>query len=219
MVMFIVMVMICFISILLMCYFYQKIGLQILFYLFYLLSFVFLLKNVKILNIDFNLMIVPYVGLLSITYIMNEKISIKEIHKKLKEFILFLIITVMLLIMLILYNPSVTDLITANLNKLIKNNYILLSLYPIFTFISLYGTCKVYNLIKRNSNVLFINISLTTILIGIFDCILFMVLSNICRYNVMYSLKLGLGNYLVKIILSLIFIPVVSYVINKKRLV
>ena len=130
---------------------------------------------------------------------------------------MFILTIIILLIILFLYNPSVTDLTTANLNKLVESNIVSLILFPIVTVISLYGTYKLYNFMKKSSNILFINISLTTIIIGIIDCILFTILANIGNINIESSVKLGLGNYLMKIILSLVFIPIISYVVNRKK--
>lgn len=217
MMIFVIMTMLCLISIPLMYHLFEKKGLKILFLLFYMLAYIFTLKNIKILNIDFSLMIIPYVSLLSILYIANQKISAKDIKKNLRINILFILTIIILLIILFLYNPSVTDLTTANLNKLVESNIVSLILFPIVTVISLYGTYKLYNFMKKSSNILFINISLTTIIIGIIDCILFIILANIGNFNIVSSVKLGLGNYLMKIILSLVFIPIISYVVNRKK--
>lgn len=217
MMIFVIMTMLCLISIPLMYHLFEKKGLKILFLLFYMLAYIFTLKNIKILNIDFSLMTIPYVSLLSILYIANQKISAKDIKKNLHINILFMLTIIISLIILFLYNPSVTDLTTANLNKLVESNIVSLILFPIVIVISLYGTYKLYNFMKKSSNILFINISLTTIIIGIIDCILFAILANIGNFNIVSSVKLGLGNYLMKIILSLVFIPIISYVVNRKK--
>lgn len=217
MIIFVIMLALSLISIPLVYYLFEKIGLKILFIIFYLLSFIFLLKNVRILNIDFSLMIIPYVGLLSILYIFKEKLSEKDIKKNLIMLLPFIVLLIILMVLLILYNQSVTDIVTANLNRVIKSNIIMVLTYPVMTVISLYGTYKIYELIKKNSDILFINISLTTILVGIFDCIIFNIIANMGIVDIVSSLKLGLGNYLLKIILSIIFIPVISYIIKRKK--
>lgn len=217
MIIFVIMLALSLISIPLVYYLFEKIGLKILFIIFYLLSFIFLLKNVRILNIDFSLMVIPYVGLLSILYIFKEKLSEKDIKKNLIMLLPFFVLLIILMVLLILYNQSVTDIVTANLNRVIKSNIIMVLTYPVMTVISLYGTYKIYELIKKNSDILFINISLTTILVGIFDCIIFNIIANMGIMDIVSSLKLGLGNYLLKIILSIIFIPVISYIIKRKK--
>ncbi len=217
MIIFVIMLALSLISIPLVYYLFEKIGLKILFIIFYLLSFMFLLKNVRILNIDFSLMVIPYVGLLSILYIFKEKLSEKDNKKNLIMLLPFFVLLIILMVLLILYNQSVTDIVTANLNRVIKSNIIMVLTYPVMTVISLYGTYKIYELIKKNSDILFINISLTTILVGIFDCIIFNIIANMGIMDIVSSLKLGLGNYLLKIILSIIFIPVISYIIKRKK--
>lgn len=217
MIIFVIMLALSLISIPLVYYLFEKIGLKILFIIFYLLSFMFLLKNVRILNIDFSLMVIPYVGLLSILYIFKEKLSEKDIKKNLIMLLPFFVLLIILMVLLILYNQSVTDIVTANLNRVIKSNIIMVLTYPVMIVISLYGTYKIYELIKKNSDILFINISLTTILVGIFDCIIFNIIANMGIMDIVSSLKLGLGNYLLKIILSIIFIPVISYMIKRKK--
>lgn len=217
MIIFVIMLALSLISIPLVYYLFEKIGLKILFIIFYLLSFMFLLKNVRILNIDFSLMVIPYVGLLSILYIFKEKLSEKDIKKNLIMLLPFFVLLIILMVLLILYNQSVTDIVTANLNRVIKSNIIMVLTYPVMIVISLYGTYKIYELIKKNSDILFINISLTTILVGIFDCIIFNIIANMGIMDIVSSLKLGLGNYLLKIILSIIFIPVISYIIKRKK--
>lgn len=217
MIIFVIMLALSLISIPLVYYLFEKIGLKILFIIFYLLSFMFLLKNVRILNIDFSLMVIPYVGLLSILYIFKEKLSEKDNKKNLIMLLPFFVLLIILMVLLILYNQSVTDIVTANLNRVIKSNIIMVLTYPVMIVISLYGTYKIYELIKKNSDILFINISLTTILVGIFDCIIFNIIANMGIMDIVSSLKLGLGNYLLKIILSIIFIPVISYIIKRKK--
>lgn len=217
MIIFVIMLALSLISIPLVYYLFEKIGLKILFIIFYLLSFMFLLKNVRILNIDFSLMVIPYVGLLSILYIFKEKLSEKDIKKNLIMLLPFFVLLIISMVLLILYNQSVTDIVTANLNRVIKSNIIMVLTYPVMIVISLYGTYKIYELIKKNSDILFINISLTTILVGIFDCIIFNIIANMGIMDIVSSLKLGLGNYLLKIILSIIFIPVISYIIKRKK--
>lgn len=196
---------------------FNKAGLKILFILYYLLSVIFLFKNVNVFNIDFSIMMVPYVSLLSIIYIFIEKFNIKDMKKNIfmvSSYILFIII---LIIIFLLYSQSVTDLVTTNLNQMLSKNILLSILYPIMTIISFYSTYKIYNIIKKNSDVLFINISLTTILIGFIDCILFNIIVNTGIIGLNDAIKLGLGNYLFKIVLSITFIPVVSYMINRRK--
>ena len=217
MIIFIVILLLILVSVPLVYYLFEKIGLKILFITFYLLSFIFLLKNVKILNIDFSLMVIPYVCLLSIIYIFNEKLKEKDIKKDLIMLLSFFVLFLVLTLLLVLYNQSVTDIVTADLNRVLKSNSFMLLCYPIMTIISIYSTYKIYELMKKNSNILFINISLTTILVGIFDCIIFNIITNIGIMDFISSLKLGLGNYLLKIILSIFFIPVISYIIKRKK--
>ena len=217
MIIFIILLALSIISIPLVYYLFDKVGLKILFLTYYLLSFIFLFKNVNILNINFGLMIVPYVSLLSIVYIFIEKISTKDMQKTLHMVIVFLILVLVSIFLLILYNQSVTDVVTVNLKRMVENNILLLIFFPIIVSMSIYSTYKIYNLMKKNSNILFVNISLTTILVGILDCIIFNIIGNLSTLDFMSLLKLGLGNYLLKIILSIIFIPVISYTTKRKR--
>lgn len=217
MIVFIIMLILSMISIPLIYHLFNKTGLKILFVLYYLLSAIFLFKNVNVFNIDFSIMIVPYVSILSIIYIFTEKLNIKDMKKNIfmvSSYILFIII---LIIIFLLYSQSVTDLVTTNLNQMLSKNILLSILYPIMTIISFYSTYKIYNIIKKNSDVLFINISLTTILIGFIDCILFNIIVNTGIIGLNAAIKLGLGNYLFKIVLSIMFIPVVSYMINRRK--
>lgn len=217
MIVFIIMLILSMISIPLIYHLFNKTGLKILFVLYYLLSAIFLFKNVNVFNIDFSIMIVPYVSILSIIYIFTEKLNIKDMKKNIfmvSSYILFFII---LIIMFLLYSQSVTDLVTTNLNQMLSKNILLLVLYPIMTVISFYSTYKIYNIIKKSSDVLFINISLTTILIGFIDCILFNIIVNIGIIGLDAAIKLGLGNYLFKIVLSIMFIPVIYYMINRRK--
>lgn len=220
MIIFMIMLIISIISIPLVYYLFNKMGLKILFIILNFISFIFSLKIVHVFNIDFNLMIISYVALLSLLYInkkkmCKEKRNIKELNKNKNMIIMYIFLILSFMIILLLYKHSVTDLVTANLNKIINNNYIVLISYPIIITLCLYLTYKIYNILKKSTNVLFINVSLTTILVGIIDCIIFSIISNIGMLDIQSSIKLGLGSYLVKIILSIIFIPVISY-INKK---
>lgn len=205
------------ISIPLVYYLFDKVGLKIMFLMLYILSFIFSFKTINVLNIDFSLMIVAYVGMLTIIYIYIEKMKGKDLKKLLVMLLLFISFIIISIILLLLYNQSVTDLVTANINRILKNNILLLVSFPIVTTISIYCTYKIYNLMKKNSNILFINVSLTTILVGIIDCIIFDVLTYLRVLNLESSIKLGLGNYLLKIVLSIVFIPVISYVVNRKK--
>lgn len=217
MIVFIIMLILSMISIPLIYHLFNKTGLKILFILYYLLSVIFLFKNVNVFNIDFSIMIVPYVSILSIIYIFTEKLNIKDMKKNIFMVSSYMLFIIILIIMFLLYSQSVTDLVTTNLNQMLSKNILLLVLYPIMTVISFYSTYKIYNIIKKSSGVLFINISLTTILIGFIDCILFNIIVNTGIIGLDAAIKLGLGNYLFKIVLSIMFIPVVSYMINRRK--
>jgi len=210
-------ILMCMLSIIVMDYMFQKLGLKIMFIIMYILSLIMSLKQITLGNISFNLNIIPYVSLISIVYIFIKKYNIKDNIKDLKIICLYTLFIYLSLFLFINYKASISDIISFSLNTFISNNYISLLLFPVITMISIYGTHKLYNIIKNTDNILFVIVAISSIIVGLIDSVFYGTISAITTMSIDLSLKLGLGNYLFRILLSLLFIPMINYVVKRKK--
>lgn len=206
-----------FISIFILYSIYDKLGLIMLMIFTFLLTIINFFKNIKIFNIDFSLSIIPYVTFISLIYIFIDKYKVKWQKRDIKLFLIIIILLLLYPLIFLFYEHSINDNVTSNINYLLETNYLTFIFFPIVIFLSIIISCKLYKYFKKYNNVLFINISLVTIIVGIFDTILFTILRYIGILTFSESLKLGLGNYLAKIIISIIYIPMISYIIKRKK--
>lgn len=206
-----------FISIFILYSIYDKLGLIMLMIFTFLLTVINFFKNIKIFNIDFSLSIIPYVTFISLIYIFIDKYKVKWQKRDIKLFLIIIILLLLYPLIFLFYEHSINDNVTSNINYLLETNYLTFIFFPIVIFLSIIISCKLYKYFKKYNNVLFINISLVTIIVGIFDTILFTILRYIGILTFGESLKLGLGNYLAKIIISIIYIPMISYIIKRKK--
>lgn len=206
-----------FISIFILYSIYDKLGLIMLMIFTFLLTVINFFKNIKIFNIDFSLSIIPYVTFISLIYIFIDKYKVKWQKRDIKLFLIIIILLLLYPLIFLFYEHSINDNVTSNINYLLETNYLTFIFFPIVIFLSIIISCKLYKYFKKYNNVLFINISLVTIIVGIFDTILFTILRYIGILTFSESLKLGLGNYLAKIIISIIYIPMISYIIKRKK--
>ena len=113
--------------------------------------------------------------------------------------------------------PSIYDVIGANYDNLILDNLCIVILYPISLFITLYlsGYCfEEFKHIKKNKY-----IKLLLIIIGIMfiDTFIFIYFSYafLIRFNT--SVMITLGNYLVKTIITFIYIILINKIIKVKK--
>ena len=199
--------------------FFEKNGLFILSIILFIISFLALNQLIKFNVITFNISIINLVAFIAIEYIFIIKENKKENKKYLYNFVIFNIIFIISLIITLLYNHSINDTFSKNFLLTFFDNKFLFILFPIFNFISIILTYKVFNFIQKKENIFFNKIIITTIIIGVIDTILYFTISNIFSIGIINSFRISLGNYLIKILLTMLFIPLIYNITSKRKMI
>jgi hypothetical protein len=167
------------------------------------------------MNINANS--ITYISMFSILYLYLEKTNKKETKKLINlNFILNLVI-VSLLILMSLYIQNIDDTVGINMKNVFLDNYRILLAYPITITLCLYGIIYMYNKIKTIYDNLFITTTVTFLLIGLLEIILFTIISYLGILNIKTIIKLILSTYMLKIILTVIYSLYLILISSKKK--
>ena len=210
-------VIICLLTILIFYKVFDKRGLYFASTLLTLLSFILSFKLGYIFKLNVNLGIIPFISVLSITYIYLIKYDKKNIKDLLIVTGITNIILSLLLVVLTYYIPSITETISINMEGTFETNYKILIIYPIITIISQYLIIKLYSFITSISDYTFISLLLTYIITGIIYTIIFYVLSYINILNIKDSIFLGISTYIIGLIVHILNILFIIYLTKSKK--
>ena len=206
-----------FISIYLSYRYFDKNGLFTLSILFFMVSFLTLNQLIKFNVITYNIAIISFVSFTAIEYIFIIKETKKENKKYLFKYIIFNIIFIISLILTLLYNHSINDTFSKNFLLTFFENKLIFILFPFINIISIILTYKIFEYIQKKENIFFNKIIITTIIVGIIDTILYFTIGNILDIGFIDSLRIALGNYLIKILLTILFIPLIYTITDKRK--
>lgn len=206
-----------FISIYLSYRYFDKNGLFTLSILFFMVSFLTLNQLIKFNVITYNIAIISFVSFTAIEYIFIVKETKKENKKYLFNYIIFNIIFIISLILTLLYNHSINDTFSKNFLLTFFENKLIFILFPFINIISIILTYKIFEYIQKKENIFFNKIIITTIIVGIIDTILYFTIGNILDIGFIGSLRIALGNYLIKILLTILFIPLIYTITDKRK--
>lgn len=206
-----------FISIYLSYRYFDKNGLFTLSILFFMVSFLTLNQLIKFNVITYNIAIISFVSFTAIEYIFIIKETKKENKKYLFNYIIFNIIFIISLILTLLYNHSINDTFSKNFLLTFFENKLIFILFPFINIISIILTYKIFEYIQKKENIFFNKIIITTIIVGIIDTILYFTIGNILDIGFIDSLRIALGNYLIKILLTILFIPLIYTITDKRK--
>ena len=216
-IMLILLLLICVFSIPLIYNLFDLLGLKILFIINIIMLFIASLKNVEIISLNISLSTIFLLPLTAVLIILFYKIKPKDIKNDVKQIFLMIAFIVVEIIFLFMYQHSINDIFTSNIINVLIYNYKIIIVLPIILLITVYGKIKFYKYIKKIENNIFIDFVITTICIGLIDTVLYTIIVNINILNIDNILKLALSNYLIRIVLSIIYVPVINYVLKRKK--
>ena len=198
-------------------YFLDIKGLKILTILMTIISFLLSFKIVTVFNLDTNMNIIPYMTLLSLVYIFKEKYNKKSLTENIITIFVTSVITLIVIILLSTYIQSINDIVASNITSLFIDNYKVAIIYPIMLLGEIICSLKLYEILKKYNNVNSINIIITTITIGIIECVIFSTVSYVSVLEFKEISRLALSDYLFKLIIIIFFLPVINLIIKRKK--
>lgn len=197
--------------------YFDKHEFYILAIIYSILSFIMSFKLVNIFGIDINLGIIFSSGLLVILYYFVNRYGKGEDKKLITTIGISTLLFGIVLILNTLIVPSLNDKNSIIYQDLIFSNMPILILYPI----SLVGTLLLgnytFNELKKENNKRIIKTILTIIGILFADVFVFMYFSYafIIRFDT--SMMITLGNYLVKTVITVVYILVINKIFGVKK--
>jgi len=195
----------------------DKLGLTVMFSLMNLLSFILSFKYITISTLNINANAITYISMFSILYLYLEKTNEKETKKLINLNIIMNLLIVSLLVLMSLYIQTIDDTVGINMKNVFIDNYRILIAYPITLSLSLHGIIKMYNKVKTIYDNMFITTTVTFLLVGLIDLILFTLISYLLVMNAKTMIKLILSTYMLKIILTVIYSLFLMLIQNKKK--
>lgn len=195
----------------------DKIGLIVSFIIMNLLSFILAFKYITISNLTINANSITYITMLSILYLYLEKTNKKETKKLININTTINIFIVSLLVLMSLYIQSLDDTIGINMKNVFLDNYRLLIAYPLSTTLSFYGILWIYEKVKNIYDNMFITNTVTFLLIGLIDLIIFTSIGYLFTLSIKTIIKLILSTYMLKILLTVIYSIFLMLIQNKKK--
>ena len=198
-------------------YLIDKNGITYIYIIYNVVAFLLYFKLIEVLKINLNANIVLSTLITSLTYFIIEKTNFKEYKNIIKQTFTVNIITSLLILICSLYIGTVNDTISVNMQNTFLTNYKILISYPIITLINQLLIYIIYNNIseltkKYNMKILLTN--LTTLMI---ETILFCIFSYVFKIEFISLVILIISNYLLKVLISLIYTPFISYFIKVKK--
>lgn len=197
--------------------YFDKHEFYILAIIYSILSFIMSFKLVNIFGIDINLGIIFSSGLLVILYYFVNRYGKGEDKKLITTIGISTLLFGIVLILNTLIVPSLNDKNSIIYQDLIFSNMPILILYPI----SLVGTLLLgnytFNELKKENNKRIIKTILTIIGILFADVFVFMYFSYafIIRFDT--SMMITLGNYLVKTVITVVYILIINKIFGVKK--
>ena len=196
---------------------FEKKGIIYIFLIYNIVSFLLSFKIIEILGININSNIILSSLITSLTYLIIEKTNINEIKNIIRNVFIINIIASIILFISSLYIGTVNDINSVNMGNLFLDNYQILISYPIITLLSQLLTLLIYKNISditQNTNMRMILSNLTILMI---ETLLFSIFSYIFKIRITTILVIVIGNYLIKVFISLIYTPLISYLIKLKK--
>lgn len=195
----------------------DKLGLIIAFILMNVLSFILSFKYITLSTLTINASSITYISMFSILYLYLEKTNEKETKKLINLNSILNLIIVSFLILMSLYVQSLDDTVGINMKNVFIDNFRILIAYPISVTASLYDIMMMYNKVKKIYDNMFITTTVTFLLIGLIDLIVFTLISYLFVLDIKTIIKLILSTYMLKIILTVIESIFLMLIQNKKK--
>ena len=197
----------------------DKRGLYFSLIIFNLITFVLMFKVTYVFKLNINIGIVPYIGTLSIIYIFITKYGYKEVKNLYKLSLYNNIATAILLTTMNYFVPAITETVSINMQGTFEYNYKILIIYPFMMLLSQYIIIKLYQLVSKIQNYIYISVSLTYIITGLIYTIIFYVLCYLDIMEIKYSLFLGISTYIAGLAITVIDTIFINYFVRGKKVI
>lgn len=198
-------------------YLFEKKGIIYIYLIYNIVSFLLSFKITEILGININSNVILSSLITSLTYLIIEKNNLNEFKNIIRNVFIINIITSIILLISSLYIGTVNDLSSVNMENLFLNNYQILISYPIVTLLNQLLTLLIYKNISDITENTNIRIMLSNLTILMIETLLFSIFSYIFKIKFTTILIIVVSNYLIKVLISLIYTPLISYLIKLKK--
>ena len=195
---------------------FQKQGLYYALVLLNLISFVLTFKIAYILRTNINIGIIPLLASFAIIYIYIVRYGNKEKNNIISISIYSNITFAILLAIMNFCIPTLTETISINIKATFETNYKILILYPIIVLISQYAITKMYILVSKIQNNIFLSVILTYIITALIYTIIFILFAYIKVLTIKDSIFVGVSTYIFGLIINLLITIFIYYVTKKK---
>ena len=195
----------------------DKLGLLIGITLMNILAFILSFKYTILSNITISTNSIAFISMLTVIYMYYEKTNEKETKKMINETFIINIIAAGLLYIMSLYPQEVINTVGINIKNVFIDNYRMLIAYPITTLLSSYGMIYIYKKIKNLYDNMFISTTVSFLIIGLLELLLFNLITYLFRFYFKTIIELTLGTYMVRIILTVIYSFYLTLLLKKKK--
>ena len=195
----------------------DKLGLIIAMAITNTISFILSFKYMILSNLTININSVAYISMLSVLYLYYEKTNNKETNKLINQMFVLNFITALLLPIASLYIQSIDDTVGINMKNVFIDNYRLLISYPITTLLSSYGMIFIYQKVKQIYDNMFISTTVSFLLIGLLDMIIFTLINYLFKLDIKTIIELILSTYMLRILLTVLYSFFLTLITRKKK--
>lgn len=198
-------------------YLFEKNGIINIYLIYNIMSFLLSFKIFEMLKININANIIISALFTSLTYLIIEKTTAKEYKNIIKQTLTLNVILSIIILIVSIYISSINDTNAVNIKNIFIDNYKILIGFPIVTLINQVLILLIYNSIKETYNNQNLIIILTNLTILMIESLLFVISSYIFTLNIKTILILVISNYLIKVVITSIYTPFISYLIKLKK--
>jgi len=198
---------------------FDKRGLYFSVVIFSLISFILSFKISVVLKMNINTSIIILPEIFTIFYIFIIKYGYKDINDLLKITFYANITTSIIIAIMNIFVPTITETISINMQGTFEYNYKILIIYPFMMLLSQYIIIKLYQLVSKIQNYIYISVSLTYIITGLIYTIIFYVLCYLDIMEIKYSLFLGISTYIAGLAITVIDTIFINYFVRGKKVI
>jgi len=196
---------------------FERNGIVYIYIIYNIVSFLLSFKIFEILKISINSNIIISALFTSLTYLIIEKTSVKEYKNLIKQILTINIIISIFLLISSIYVGTVNDIKSVNMQNIFLDNCKILISYPIITVINQLSILIIYENISDITQNIGVRIILTNLTALMIETILFCIFSYIFNIEIISLLILVINNYLIKILITLVYTPFISYLVKQKK--
>lgn len=195
----------------------EKNGILNIYSIYNIISFLLAFKLIDVMKININANIALSSLFTSLTYLIIEKSTAKEYKNIIKQIFTINVILSIIIFLSSIYVGEINDVNSVNMQNIFISNYKILISYPTITLINQIVILLIYNTIKDITQNINIRTILTNLTVLMIETILFCISSYIFSIKLIYLPVLIISNYLIKVIITSIYTPFISYLIKLKK--